>query len=314
MEEHRAGLEDRAAFKRGDCEWWHFTWPLHKERYNSPKIVTPFIAPKNRFALDATAEYVGLTDTYAIFKTDASPDLRYLLALLNSKLLNFRFRYIGKAKDYRYEYVENGLIKIPIRLADETTTQEIIDLAQRMLDLHFVRQTMLNQFVESLQATVYTPRNFYHAYYNHSEYRGQTIHRVGFVDANLRGTVTSIIIREQTTQLVIHIVEEASGMIPLITLDIPDDDFRRFILLALRAELFANQRKQIWARGRLLQGALEALQIPVLIGASAANNIEQIHKLMAEVRHYVTRRVSAELGDRAAQFNDLWLSLKLRQK
>ncbi len=305
LEQHRETLEDRAAFKRGDCEWWRFAWPLHKERYNSAKIVTPFIAPKNRFALDTTTDYVGLTDTYAIFGTDDSPDLRYLLALLNSKLLNFRFRYIGKAKDYRYEYFENGLIKIPIRLADEAATQEIINLTQRMLDLHFIRQTIINEFAEALKATVYTNRDFYRAYYNHSEYRGHSIHRVGSADANARGTVTGMTAVEQSTHLVIRITEDIVGEIPLITFHIPDNDFRRFLLLAIRVELFVNQRKQIWARGRLLPGVLGALKIPVLVDASASGNIAKIQELIEEVRHRVTLRVDEELGEHVTQLDDV---------
>jgi len=304
LEKHRKTLEARAAYQRGDCEWWRFTWPLHQEKYNAPKIVTPFIAPKNRFALDTTTEYVGLTDTYAIFETENSPDLRYLLALLNSKLLNFRFRYIGKAKDYRYEYVENGLIKIPIRLADETTTQNLVNLSQRMVDLHFIRQTIMDEFTEVLQATVYTTRDFYGAYTDHSEYRGNSIHRVGTADANVTGTVTGITVTEQAAHLAIRISEETKGEIALITLNIPNDDFRRFLLLSIRTELFTNQRKQIWARGRLLSGTLSALQVPVLISKSATTNIEKIHELMGEVRQRVVSRASEELTNRAVQLND----------
>ena len=305
LEEHREILEERAAFKRGDCDWWRFTWPLHKERYNAPKIITPYIAPENRFALDATTEFISLTDTTVIFAEDSSPDLRYLLALLNSKLLNFRYRFIGKAKDYRYEYFENGIAKIPIHLTDEATTQDLINFTQRMLDLHFIRQTIIDEFIEALNATIYTIRDFYGAYYNHSEYRGNLIRRVGSADANARGVVTSIRITEQASHLLIYITEETAGEILLITLDIADDDFRRFLLLAIRTELFTNQRKQIWARGRLLQGALGALKAPVLVDASASVNIEQIHELMEEIRRQVTARVNEELGSRAAQFNDL---------
>ncbi len=305
LEEHRDTLEKRAAFQRGDCEWWRFTWPLHQERYNAPKIITPYIAPENRFALDTTTEFIGLTDTTVIFAKDNSPDLRYLLALLNSKLLNFRYQFIGKAKDYRYEYFENGIAKIPIRFTDEATTQKIVTLAQRMLDLHFIRQTLFDEFAEALNATIYTTRDFYRAYFNHSEYKGNTINRVGSVDANSRGTVTGITIVEQATHLVIRITEEEASEISLITLDIPDDDFRRFLLLAVRAELFENHRKQIWVRGRLLQGTLQALQIPVLVGASASANIMQIHELMEEVRQCVTSRVNEKLKDRSTQFNDL---------
>ncbi|HEY84556.1 MAG TPA: N-6 DNA methylase [Chloroflexi bacterium] len=304
LEEHRETLENRAAFKRGDCDWWRFTWPLHKEKYNSSKIVTPFIAPENRFALDTTMEYVGLTDTNAIFATDALPDLRYLLALLNSRLLNFRFRFIGKAKDYRYEYFENGLAKIPVKFADDETIAEVINLSQRMLDLNFVRQTIFDQFSESLNAAIHSTHNFYRAYYNHSEYQGKSISRIGVADANAKGAVIGITVDEETTRLVIYITEETAGKLPLITLDIPDDDFRHFLLLALNSDLFANRLKQIWSRGRLLKGALEALNVPVLVDASAAVNIEKIHQLMEETRLHANVLIDEQLGERATQMND----------
>ena len=119
---HKERLTARAAYKRGNCEWFRFTWPLHKQKYHRPKLVVPFIAPENRFALDPGAEFIGLTDTYAIFvNEDTQLDIRFLLAVLNSRLLNFRYRLIAKPKDYRYEYFENGLRRIPIRRVAFTT-------------------------------------------------------------------------------------------------------------------------------------------------------------------------------------------------
>jgi type I restriction-modification system DNA methylase subunit len=158
LSQHRATLENRAAFKRGDCEWYRFTWPLHKDHYDSPKLVVPFIAPDNRFALDENAQFIGLTDTMVLFPTDKSPDLRYLLALLNSRLLNFRYRYIGKAKDYRYEYVENGLAKIPIKLADNTIQEQLIRHAQTLLDLNRAHQIVVTAFADCLMAREHTVR------------------------------------------------------------------------------------------------------------------------------------------------------------
>jgi type I restriction-modification system DNA methylase subunit len=293
LAEHRTTLEERAAFKRGDCEWWRFTWPLHKDRYRLPKIVTPFIARENRFALDRSAEYVGLTDTYALFPIDDSPNLYYLLALLNSKLLNFRFRYIGKAKDYRYEYVENSLKKIPIRLAStEGVEQLLIQLAQQMTELSFLRQTLYDEFEEMLEATIYTVRDFYGAYYDHSEYQGTAIRRVGAADANATGTTTKIFVSEMGTRLVFKIVEADRGKIKLIELEVPDNYLRHFLLLGIRADLFKNELKQIWSRGRLLQGTLGALRAPVLVEAAAAANIERIHRFMAELKQRVSEKVN----------------------
>ena len=314
LERHRATLEERAAFKRGDCAWWRFTWPLHKDKYKLPKIVTPFIAPENRFVLDSSTNYVGLTDTYAIFPIENTPDLRYLLALLNSQLLNFRFRYIGKAKDYRYEYVENGLKKIPIRTASSAITQELIALAQQMLDLNFIRQTVYDEFQTILQDTIHTTRDFYGAYYDHSEYRHGSIRRVGTADANSRGTVTHISAHEAGTQLIIRIVTEEAGEFRLLSLDVPDTHFRHFLLLAIRIYLIANERKQIWSRGRILSGTLRAITMPVLDEVAATANIEQVHQLMAELEQRVSTIISPQIGDAVMPTSELLNLSSLEQQ
>src|SRR6266851_2221572 len=61
LRRHRDELEERAAFRRGDCEWWRYTWPLHSELYSRPKILCPYLATANRFALDNDQQFLGLT-------------------------------------------------------------------------------------------------------------------------------------------------------------------------------------------------------------------------------------------------------------
>ena len=305
LEEHRAILEKRASFQRGGCEWWQFTWPRQKDLYSLPKIVNPNIAPENRFALDSLGEYIGLTDTYAIFPTDNSPDLRYLLAILNSKVLNFRFRYIGKAKDYRYEYFKNGLKKIPIKLSSSEIEEELIELAQKMLDMNFLRQVLYDEFQDMLTATIHTTRDFYGAYYDHSEYRHISIRRVGTADANRRATITHIAAHEADTQLILRVTTEEGDEFRLLSLDVPDPLLRHFLLLAIRAHLITNERKQIWSRGRALSGTLRAFTVPVLDEITAVTNIEKIHQLMSELEQRVATMMNDKMGERPLPTNDL---------
>src|SRR5208337_449141 len=63
LTEHESQLKKRAAYKRGNCEWWKFTWPLHKSHYRQEKIISPFLSNRNRFALDRSRRFIGLTDT-----------------------------------------------------------------------------------------------------------------------------------------------------------------------------------------------------------------------------------------------------------
>ena len=72
-------LKARAAYKRGNCDWWRFTWPLHREYYSQSRLISPFLATENRFALVADGKYISLTDTIVLFDNDQPESLRYLL-------------------------------------------------------------------------------------------------------------------------------------------------------------------------------------------------------------------------------------------
>ena len=135
---HRKELSERAAFRRGDCEWWKFTWPLHYELYGGPKLLCPYMAKENRFAIDKDDKYLGLTDTTVLFPK--STNILYLLGLLNSKALTFRFKTIGKLKSGGVlEYFWNSISKLPIRILDLTKPAEkaqhdrMVQLVEAML-------------------------------------------------------------------------------------------------------------------------------------------------------------------------------------
>ncbi|MBN1653127.1 MAG: hypothetical protein JXA30_05065 [Deltaproteobacteria bacterium] len=136
-------LKGRAAYKRGNCEWWRFTWPLHREFYSRSRLVSPFLARENRFALVEDGRFIGLTDTIVLFENDQSESLKYLLGLLNSRLLTIRFRGIGKLKGGGiYEYFWNSVSKLVIRRIDFANSAErashdrIVTLVEQMLELH----------------------------------------------------------------------------------------------------------------------------------------------------------------------------------
>lgn len=116
LEKNKKELQERAACIRGNCKWWKFTWPLSKEFYNRKRIICPYLSSFNRFALVENENILGLTDTTVIFENNQKEDLQYILGLLNSDLLTFRFRSIGKMKGGGVlEYFWNSIKKIPIK-------------------------------------------------------------------------------------------------------------------------------------------------------------------------------------------------------
>jgi hypothetical protein len=136
LNDNRKTLKGRATVKNEGRIWWRYSRPMHKEYYHLPKIWCSYRSKGNAFILDETNNYIGLTNTTVIFGTNDDYSLKYLLALLNSKLLTFRYRSIGKKTGNGiFEYFANGIGKLPIPKADKQTQDKIAKLVDKMLEL-----------------------------------------------------------------------------------------------------------------------------------------------------------------------------------
>lgn len=137
LNSQRPVLSKRKAFERGNCEWWRYTWPLHKERFGTKVILCPYRARDNRFAVDLRGRYLGITDTTVLYDNEQPEDLRYITAVLNSRVLTYRFRFIGKlAGGGSYEYFENTVSKLPIprRGPGDPEHDELVAKAQHITE------------------------------------------------------------------------------------------------------------------------------------------------------------------------------------
>ena len=119
--EFEKGLKARANYKLGNCEWFKFTCPLNKEIFESEKekVLVPFMATENRFAYDKGGKegsYFGLTDTSVLrVKEGVNVPTKYLVGILNSKLLEFVHHRMSKLKrDGYYEYFSKTLAPLPV--------------------------------------------------------------------------------------------------------------------------------------------------------------------------------------------------------
>jgi hypothetical protein len=75
-----------------------------------------------------------------LFDGDQPESLKYLMGLLNSRLLTWRFRSIGKLKSGGiYEYFWNSISRLPIRRIDFANPQDrarhdrMVELVEKML-------------------------------------------------------------------------------------------------------------------------------------------------------------------------------------
>ena len=146
---HKKDLEARYQYQDKVCDWYSLSIPQNIDIFDNAKekIITPTYSTSNKFAYDGGGDdehYYTLTDTYVIAPKESTPvNLKYILSLLNSKLIEFYHKNTAKLKrDGYYEYVTEPLSKIPIRKINISNTKEkakhdeLVNLADKMLSLN----------------------------------------------------------------------------------------------------------------------------------------------------------------------------------
>ncbi|MCB2308227.1 N-6 DNA methylase [Clostridium estertheticum] len=113
------GLQREKLVKRRECQkgirkWYELQWGRNQSIFEGEKIVFPFKASSNRFALD-TGSYFS-ADVYALtLKEDTAFTYDFLLYILNSKIYEFYFKtFAKKLGEDAYEYYPNNLMKLCI--------------------------------------------------------------------------------------------------------------------------------------------------------------------------------------------------------
>ncbi|HEC39114.1 MAG TPA: hypothetical protein ENI29_12815 [bacterium] len=134
LKDNKSELKSRYDYSENPTEqkypWYGYQRIQNIELFETSKIkiLCPYRAEENRFALDNTG-YFGTTDMYAIVpKSNSKIDLYYLIGILNSKLLTFWYKEAGKSKGLILEFFATPLSKMPIVLdgIDQGTVSKLV--------------------------------------------------------------------------------------------------------------------------------------------------------------------------------------------
>ncbi|MFT5431569.1 MAG: polypeptide subunit release factor methylase [Myxococcota bacterium] len=116
LEKHRSQLMARAAFRRGNCGWFGWTWP-RPTQVDRPKLMCPYRGRTNRFWYDQDGQSVSLTDTTVLLpRADMPMSPTELEVLLNNE--DHSNRQLAMAKrtgNGIVEYFATQLAELPIR-------------------------------------------------------------------------------------------------------------------------------------------------------------------------------------------------------
>lgn len=157
--EFKPKLSNRREAKNGKIRWFDLQWGRDQTVFDSEKLICRFKAERNTFCLDTEGCYSSADTTIVTLndKGKQMTSLKYILALVNSRLLDFYFKSYGKLMDYRYEYYPTPVSMLRIKISDNQG--EFIELADKILAAKrsdpFADTSQLEEKIDHLVYTLY---------------------------------------------------------------------------------------------------------------------------------------------------------------
>lgn len=124
LSKFREILEDRREVKEHKIRWFDLWWARDKYIFENEKLVTSRRSERNRFAYENLKKYPQSDITIITKKEGTEENLKYLLALLNSSLLDDWYGNNTKLKGDMREYYYTPLSKVPIKKIDFSNNEE----------------------------------------------------------------------------------------------------------------------------------------------------------------------------------------------
>ncbi|MCX6149006.1 MAG: Eco57I restriction-modification methylase domain-containing protein [Ignavibacteriales bacterium] len=149
-------LSERREAKSGKLRWYDLQWGRDPDTFNSHKLVCRFKASKNTFALDEKKFYSSADTTIVALKKEYAKeyDLKFILALVNSKLLDFYFKSYGKLMDYRFEYYPGPVGQLRIKKAKNQN--DFVKIVEKIIAVKSKdQQTDTNELEKKIDELVY---------------------------------------------------------------------------------------------------------------------------------------------------------------
>jgi len=119
-----------SAMKAGN--FYCISYARDEHLFDGPKIISPQRSYRNTFCYNDVPWYAS-ADVYFITQREKSVALKYVLALLNSKLYFLWLYYKGKRKGEMLELYQKPLSEIPIRVISSQEQRPFITLVDRIL-------------------------------------------------------------------------------------------------------------------------------------------------------------------------------------
>ncbi len=131
--------------KSGSYKWFEIQNSIaYHENFEKAKIIWHHLALSPEFALDTEHFYLTAPSNLLTMKNSTNPqDIKYLLAVLNSKISDYYMRQTGRRREGGcIEYKKISVEKIPIRRISPSEQELFVTLADYILFLRKIESTL----------------------------------------------------------------------------------------------------------------------------------------------------------------------------
>lgn len=137
-------LESRREVSNGRIRWFDLWWPRQQGIFEEEKIVVPQRSSENTFGYNES-EWYAASDVFFITKAKKGYELKYILALLNSKLYYVWLYNRGKRKGEILELIATPLSEIPIKKTEDKIQQQFIAIVDKILAITQIDDYLSNK-------------------------------------------------------------------------------------------------------------------------------------------------------------------------
>jgi len=204
-------------------------------------------------------------------KKGCDHDLKYILGLINSKLLQRVYEVKFKTATQIFPKIRLAQTRqLPIRIIDFSKPEQkrkhdqLVKYANLMLEGNKQKNELLKIFGQVLKNHTHELQTFGKAYYEKSEYV-KIIDKKAEIIADSTDEVSKIFIVEKGNALVFSVLLNGEKR-DTLRLKIKNEDFRLFLFYALGKYLEENKRKKKWTTKSLpkvLDVLIGSLEVPV---------------------------------------------------
>ena len=251
-------LRTRRPVRKGIVEWYQISEPRRPELFETEKIIMRQTADSIIATID-DKEFYNTNDVYNVaLADDVEFNIKYVLALLNSKLLNWYYQHLVREAGRTFAEVKRGnLGLLPIRKIDFSRPEEkehydeIIELVDRILSLNKRLNEIDTDFYRYINNI---PRikdaTFKRYYMRYSE------NVIPLIESKTKGTVRRVKVEKQNDWLILKIdyLAQTKGEsqefadVEVLKCQIKDEYLRDFLFYSL-----SNYKKNLGTGNILLK-------------------------------------------------------------